>query len=85
MDPLSPWTYGRRNVRKILPVILILTFVVMLVVAILATIRGLKESTLVYAREFEQWTVLFPKRDARLGPETRGAVAARHRRGGAPR
>jgi hypothetical protein len=76
MDPLSPWTYGRRNVRKILPVILILTFVVMLVVAILATIRGLKESTLVYAREFEQWTVLFPKRDARLGPETRGAVAA---------
>jgi flagellar biosynthesis protein FliQ len=76
MDPLSPWTYARRNVRKVLPLTLILAFVVMLVVAILGTIRGLRESTLVYAREFRHWSVLFPKRDERLGPATREAVAA---------
>ncbi len=73
-DPLSPWTYGRRNARKILPTFLILAFVVMLVVAILATIRGLKESALVYTREFHCWTTLFPKRDERIPRETQEAV-----------
>jgi len=66
MDPLSPWTYGRRNVRKILPTVIILTFVVMLVVVILSTLAGLRDSTLVYTREFDQWTLVFPKRDTRL-------------------
>jgi len=66
MDPLSPWTYGRRNVRKILPTVIILTFVVMLVVVILSTLSGLRESTLVYTREFDEWTLVFPKRDTRL-------------------
>lgn len=75
MDPLSPWTYARRNARKILPLALILVFVVMLVVAILGTLRGLRESTLVFTREFRQWSVLFPKRDERLDPGVRGAVA----------
>jgi hypothetical protein len=69
MDPLSPWTYGRRNVRKILPTVIILTFVVMLVVVILSTLSGLRESTLVYTREFDEWTLVFPKRDTRL-PKT---------------
>lgn len=66
MEPLSPWTYGRRNVRKILPTVIILTFVVMLVVVILSTLAGLRESTLVYTREFDQWTLVFPKRETRL-------------------
>jgi hypothetical protein len=66
MDPLSPWTYGRRNVRKILPTVIILTFVVMLVVVILSTLAGLRDSTLVYTREFDEWTLVFPKRDTRL-------------------
>jgi putative ABC transport system permease protein len=69
MDPLSPWTYGRRNVRKILPTVIILTFVVMLVVVILSTLAGLRDSTLVYTREFDEWTLVFPKRDTRL-PKT---------------
>ena len=66
MDPLSPWTYGRRNVRKILPTVIILTFVVMLVVVILSTLAGLRDSTLVYTREFDEWTLVFPKKDTRL-------------------
>jgi len=66
MDPLSPWTYGRRNVRKILPTVIILTFVVMLVIVILSTLAGLRDSTLVYTREFDEWTLVFPKRDTRL-------------------
>jgi len=66
MDALSPWTYGRRNVRKILPTLIILTFVVMLVVVILSTLGGLRESTLVYTREFDEWTLVFPKKDTRL-------------------
>ena len=52
MDPLSPWTYGRRNVRKVLPALIILTFVVLLVFVILSTLGGLRESMLVYTREF---------------------------------
>jgi hypothetical protein len=66
MEPLSPWTYGRRNVRKILPTVIILTFVVMLVVVILSTLAGLRDSTLVYTREFDDWTLVFPKKDTRL-------------------
>jgi ABC-type lipoprotein release transport system permease subunit len=75
MDPLSPWTYGRRNARKILPTLIILTFVVMLVVVILSVLRGLKESTLIYTREFEYWTVIFPKRETRVSPETIDRIA----------
>ena len=76
MDPLSPWTYGRRNARKVLPILLILTFSVTLVVAVLSAIRGLKDSVLVYTREFDRWTVLFPRRDTRISKETRDAVSA---------
>jgi hypothetical protein len=66
MDPLSPWTYGRRNVRKVLPALIILTFVVMLVFVILSTLGGLRESMLVYTGEFDVWTLVFPKKDTRL-------------------
>lgn len=66
MDPLSPWTYGRRNVRKVLPALVILTFVVLLVFVILSTLGGLRESMLVYTREFDEWTLVFPKKDTRL-------------------
>jgi putative ABC transport system permease protein len=76
MDPLSPWTYGRRNVRKILPTVIILTFVVMLVVVILSTLAGLRDSTLVYTREFDEWTLMFPKRDTRLPKGLLAGVAA---------
>jgi len=76
MQPLSPWTYGRRNVRKILPTVIILTFVVMLVVVILSTLSGLRESTLVYTREFDEWTLVFPKRDTRLPKALLGEIAA---------
>jgi len=66
MDPLSPWTYGRRNVRKVLPALIILTFVVLLVFVILSTLGGLRESMLVYTGEFDAWTLVFPKKDTRL-------------------
>jgi hypothetical protein len=66
MDPLSPWTYGRRNVRKVLPALIILTFVVMLVFVILSTLGGLRDSMLVYTSEFDVWTLVFPKKDTRL-------------------
>ena len=66
MDPLSPWTYGRRNVRKVLPALIILTFVVLLVFVILSTLGGLRESMLVYTREFDEWTLVFPKKDTRI-------------------
>ena len=66
MDPLSPWTYGRRNVRKVLPALIILTFVVMLVFVILSTLGGLRESMLIYTGEFDAWTLVFPKKDTRL-------------------
>jgi hypothetical protein len=75
MEPLSPWTYGRRNARKILPTVIILTFVVTLVVAILATIAGLKDSMLVYTREFDEWTIAYPKNDTRLKQETIAGIA----------
>jgi len=75
MEPLSPLTYARRNARKILPTVIILTFVVTLVVAILATIAGLKDSMLVYTREFDEWTIAYPKNDTRLRPETIEAIA----------
>jgi hypothetical protein len=76
MEPLSPWTYGRRNIRKILPTVIILTFVVMLVVVILSTLSGLRESTLVYTREFDEWTLVFPKKDTRLPKALLGEIAA---------
>jgi len=66
MDPLSPWLYGRRNVRKILPAAIILTFIVMLVIVILSTLGGLRDSMLVYTGEFDEWTLVFPKKDTRL-------------------
>lgn len=77
MDPLSPWTYARRNVRKILPTLIILTFVVMLVVVMLTALRGLKESALVYTRQFDSWTVLFPKASPQLSEETLDVLRAR--------
>jgi type III secretory pathway component EscS len=76
MDPLSPWTYGRRNLRRILPLFIILAFVVMLVVAILTALGGLKESALAYTREFDHWTVLFPRRDTRIPASARAALEA---------
>jgi hypothetical protein len=76
MDPLSPWTYGRRNFRKILPAVIILTFVVMLVVVILSTIAGLKDSSLVFTREFDEWSLVFPKRDSRLPKALIAEIAA---------
>lgn len=76
MDPLSPWTYARRNARKILPTIVILTFVVALVVVILTLLSGLKDSTLLYTREFDRWSVLFPKKDTRVPPEAREKILA---------
>jgi hypothetical protein len=66
MDPLSPWLYGRRNVRKVLPAVIILTFVVMLVIVILSTLGGLRSSMLVYTLEFDEWTLVFPKKDTRI-------------------
>lgn len=76
MEPLSPFTYARRNARKILPTVIILTFVVTLVVSILATIAGLKDSMLLYAREFDAWTIVMPKNTTRLAKETIDAIAA---------
>ena len=74
MDPLSPWTYAKRNARKILPTIVILTFVVTLVIVILTLLSGLKDSTLAYTREFDRWSVLFPKKDTRVTKEIRDRI-----------
>jgi len=76
MDPLSPWTYGRRNVRKVLPALIILTFVVLLVFVILSTLGGLRESMLVYTREFDEWTLVFPKKDTRIAKAVLKEIAA---------
>ena len=76
MDPLSPWTYARRNARKTLPTVVILTFVVTLVVAILTLLRGLKDSTLLYTREFDRWSVVFPKKATRVPEEIRARILA---------
>ena len=76
MDPLSPWTYGRRNLRKVLPALIILTFVVMLVHVILSTLTGLRESMLVYTQEFDQWTIVFPKKDTRISKELLKEIGA---------
>ncbi len=76
MDPLSPWTYGRRNVRKVLPALIILTFVVLLVFVILSTLGGLRESMLVYTREFDEWTLVFPKKDTRIPKAVLAEIAA---------
>ena len=76
MEPLSPLTYARRNGRKILPTVIILTFVVMLVVSILTTIAGLKDSTMVFTREFDHWTIVFPRNTPRLSKGTLEAIAA---------
>ena len=76
MDPLSPWTYARRNARKILPTLVILTFVVALVLLILTLLAGLRDSTLVYAREFDLWSVVLPKKDTRIAKELRDRIAA---------
>ncbi|HYE98898.1 MAG TPA: ABC transporter permease [Planctomycetota bacterium] len=76
MDPLSPWTYARRNLRKLLPTLVILTFVVLLVVLVLTLLAGLKDSTLVYAREYEQWSILLPKKDTRLPKAVLERIAA---------
>jgi len=76
MDPLSPWTYGRRNGRKVLPALIILTFVVMLVFVILSTLGGLRESMLVYTLEFDEWTLVFPKKDTRIPKALLKEVAA---------
>ena len=75
MDPLSPWTYGRRNFRKVLPTVIILTFVVMLVVVILSTLAGLKDSSLVFTREFDEWSIAFPKKDTRLPKDLIAEIA----------
>lgn len=76
MDPLSPWTYARRNARKTLPTLVILSFVVALVVSILTLLGGLKDSTLLYTREFDRLSVVFPKKDTRVNAELRAAIAA---------
>jgi hypothetical protein len=76
MDPLSPWTYARRNLRKVLPTLIILSFVVLLVIVLLTTFRGLKESLLVYTREFDHWTMIFPKADTALPDSLRRELAA---------
>jgi hypothetical protein len=76
MDPLSPWTYGRRNVRKVLPALIILTFVVLLVFVILSTLGGLRESMLVYTQEFDEWTLVFPKKDTRIPKAVLKEIAA---------
>src|SRR6185295_11170512 len=77
MDPLSPLLYGRRNVRKVLPAVIILTFVVMLDIVILSTLGGLRASMLVYTLEFDEWTLVFPKRETRL-PKPLLEVIAKH-------
>lgn len=76
MEPFSPFTYARRNFRKVLPTVIILTFVVVLVVVVLSTLGGLRDSMLIYTREFDVWTLVFPKRETRLPRTLLDAVAA---------
>jgi hypothetical protein len=74
MEALSPLTYARRNLRKVLPTVITLTFVVVLVVVLLSVIGGLKETTLVYTREFDHWTIVFPRKDSRLSADVRRSI-----------
>ncbi len=72
--PLSVWTYTVRNLRKVLPTLIILTFVVMIVIVILSTLRGIKDGTLVFAREFGHYTVVMPKRKSTVSEETKRRI-----------
>ncbi|MBI2901387.1 MAG: ABC transporter permease [Planctomycetes bacterium] len=74
--PLSVWTYTVRNARKILPTLIILTFVVMIVIVILSTLRGLKDGTLIFAREFNHFTVVIPKKKDVVGEELKEQIRA---------
>jgi hypothetical protein len=76
MDPLSPWIYGRRNARKLLPVAIILASSVTLLVAVLTTLAGLQDSMLVYTREFDHWTVALPRRETKIDAAVLREVAA---------
>lgn len=74
--PLSVWTYTVRNLRKILPALIILTFVVMIVIVILSMLRGIRDGTLVFAREFRHFTVVLPKKQSTVGAETKEQIRA---------
>lgn len=73
--PLSVRTYTIRNLRKIAPTFIILTFVVMVVIVILSTLRGIKDGTMVFAREFTHFTVVLPKKKSSVSAETRAKIA----------
>ena len=71
LPPLSVRTYCVRNLRKILPLLIILTFVVMLIIVVLSALRGMKEGALVYADQFRYYSVLLPKKAPGIPKEIR--------------
>lgn len=73
--PLAVRTYTIRNLRKIAPTFIILTFVVMVVIVILSTLRGIKDGTMVFAREFNHFSVVLPKKKSSISDETRKRIA----------
>lgn len=72
--PLSVRTWFLRNLRKILPALIILTFVVMLVIVVLSALRGIKEGALIYADQFRFYSVLLPKKTPVIPKEIRKEV-----------
>lgn len=64
--PLSPWTYLRRNKRRVLPMVIILSFVVLVAVAVNSTLTGIKEGALAYGEHLKYFTRVLPKKKATL-------------------
>lgn len=74
--PLAVSTYLARNVRRILPAFIMIAFIVVVVVAILSILRGLKHGATRYAREFRVFTVMLPKRNATITDAQKAAILA---------
>jgi len=74
--PLAIRTYVFRNVKRILPAFIIITFVVALVVLIPTILRGLKSSALRYAREYQNYSVVIPSTRSSLTDKERKDIKA---------
>lgn len=60
-DPLSPWTFLRRNPRRVLPVFGIQLLVTALMVAIVTSINAFEATSEVYLEPLTKFTIVAPR------------------------
>lgn len=73
--PLSPWTYLLRNKRRVLPMVIILSFVVLITVAVNSTLIGIRHGALAYGEHLRYFTRVLPKKKAVLDEARLEALA----------